>query len=192
MKRKYTVVWDNREKKELKFPSTITTLDDARLPTINAKVTIQIAHYKTRLDDSHPTMKKGDYFLEEAPDACVIERKGCLAEIAANCLTSHGRKNFIAEMDYLVERCHFPVVLMLGTHRELLRTIAPTRYGPGVPYPGVAVAALMRILMERNIRMETLSSETLAARQAAGKWAIHLLISGAVIHAATQRRPSKK
>lgn len=188
MKRKYTIIWDNREKKPLLFPSTIVTLDDTRLPTRDAKVTIQIDNHKERLDDYHPTMKKGDYFLEEAPDACVLEKKYDLAEIATNCLNAHRRRNFIDEMDYLASRCRFPVLLMLGTHRELLRSIPDGPYGPGVPYPGVAVAALMRILMERNIRMETLSSETLAARQAAGKWAIHLLLSGAIIHAAAPER----
>lgn len=186
MKRKYTINWDDREKKELRFPATLTTLDDKQLPTRDAKITVQLETHRCRFDRTDSKMKKGDYYLEGFESACVIEKKYCLDEIATNCLNAHRRRNFIEELDYLADRCQFPVLLMLGTHCSLLQKTANT------PYPGVAVAALMRILLERNIRMETMSSETLAARQAAGKWAAHLLISGAIVHASRQHRPQKR
>ena len=179
MKHRYVINWDDRENKELRFPSTLTTLDDRKLPTREAKITVQLETHKCRFDRKESKMKKGDYYLEGFETACVIEKKYCLDEIATNCLNPHRRRNFIEELDYLAEKCQFPVLLMLGTHRSLLTETAHT------PYPGVAVAALMRILLERNIRMETLSRETLEARQAAGKWAAHMLISGAIVHAAT-------
>lgn len=179
MKRKYTINWDDRENKELQFPATLTTLDDSKLPTRDAKVTVQLETHKCRFDREESKMKKGDYYLEGFEAACVIEKKYCLDEIATNCCNPHRRRNFIEELDYLNDRCQFPVLLMLGTHRSILRKTTHT------PYPGVPVAALMRLLLERNIRMETMSSETLPARQAAGKWAAHLLISGAIVHATT-------
>ncbi len=167
MKSEYTIVYDDREKRPLLFPQHIITLADGCQPSKSAHKTVRIKWQKKRI-------YKGDYYLSGSSDRIVIERKGSLNEIAVNCLHGRRRRLFVEELDFLRERCRWPVLLLEGSPRSLLQ---PT---PEVPHPGVPVAALIRLLLERGIMLQLLSSDTLSARRATGEWTAHLLISGAI------------
>ena len=129
---------------------------------------------KECLNVCHPQMKKGDYFLDGYPDRCVVERKARLEEIAVNCLRKRRRKNFIDELDYLRDKCRYPVLLLIGRPQEYMR---PSK---NKHHYGVAYSALIRLLMEHNIWLLTMPGETLRDRQAMGECVAHILISGAV------------
>ena len=127
-------------------------------------------------------MQKGDYFLEGYPDRWVVERKARLEEIAVNCLRKRRRKNFIAELDYLRDKCRYPVLLLIGRPQDYMRP-SKNKY-----HYGVAYSALIRLLLERNIWLLTMPGETLRDRQAMGECVAHILISGAVTNEVPRTR----
>ena len=121
-------------------------------------------------------METGDYALQDHMDDVLIERKGSLREIAGYCLTKDGRRRVISQLDRLKEAAKKPILLLEGTPQELK---TPTVH---VPNPGLALDAFQRILLERDIPLLLLPSQTLAARRAMGEWVARLLINGALTH----------
>ncbi len=191
MNREYTIISDSREKKPLVFPCTLTTLDEWKLPTsFDPSITVTIRTETECLGKNNPQMKKGDYFVKDYPDRCVAEKKTGVAEIAMNCLTKRPRERFIEELDYLRDKCRYPILLLVGSPASYMRK--PKYRSKQVYKPGVAYSALIRLLMERNIWLLTMPGDTLKDRQAMGECVAHILISGTVTNEIPDQRPNSE
>lgn len=167
MKNELTILVDSREKKPLPFPEHLPSLR-SDLPALSrSSRTFRLKLEKT-------TLVTGDYALKGYEAACLIERKGSLAEVAGNCLTADGRRKFTAAMDRLKEACFYPYLLLEG---NLLETMTPSK---DLPDPWNAVDALHRILLERNIGLILLPNPTMNARRAVAEWAVRLLVNSAL------------
>ena len=144
-------------------------LNDQLPPTSKSSVTCRISVVKEG-------MKTGDYALQGQESCVLVERKGSLREITNNCLSVAGRRRFIAQVDRLKEEAQFPYLMLEGTPQELSK---PTR---DVPKPFLALDALQRILLEREVPLLLLPSSSTYARRAMGEWVARLLINGALFH----------
>jgi hypothetical protein len=136
--------------------------------------TVRLSIDKQRLDQYHPQMKKGDYFLDGFPHATVIERKGSIDEITTNVFNSHRRDLFIEELEYLKARSAHPVLLCEGSPRTILTQ------GHSKTPAGVALDGLLDLLHRYGITLFLLASESRPARAAMGEFAARLLIRGAL------------
>ena len=119
-------------------------------------------------------MTTGDYALLGYEDQVLIERKGCVREVAGNCLTKDGRRRFIAQVDRLKEAAKYPYLMLEGTPQGLMKPDV------NVPKPFLALDALQRILLERNVPLLLLPSGTVESRRSLGEWVARLLINGAL------------
>ena len=169
MKRSWTILKDTREKKPLIFPATLPCLDDTSPPTSKNSLTVRL----TVVDS---TLTTGDYALLGHENQVLVERKGCLREVAGNCLTKDGRRRFISQVDRLKEAAVHPYLMLEGSPCELSKPVS------NVPKPFLALDALQRILLERRVPLLLLPSNTVAARRALGEWVARLLINGALTH----------
>lgn len=167
MKRQFTLIQDDREKKPLIFPSHLICADENL-----RQCTVRLTTKKERLDAAHPELAKADYYIRGHPHAVVIERKGSIAEVATNTLVPRRRRNFIDELAYLADHCSRPVLLFEGTARSLLAT---SRHCPN---PEVACDALLDLLLRYRIGFLLLPNGSSACRRATGELAARLLIRG--------------
>jgi ERCC4-type nuclease len=164
MRREYTILIDEREKKPLRFPAHLPLWDDHSPATAAVKTTVRLHTRTTRL-------LTGDYQLEGYPHTVICERKGSLDELSTNLLTPNGRRKFIAELVRLREECLRPVILLEGTPLSLMDT---QRAGSDAI---VARDALLRACLEYNVQLLLVPSSTSAHRDAAAIWLASLLIS---------------
>jgi len=167
MNNELTILVDSREKKPLPFPEHLPSLR-SDLPALSRSSRTH------RIKTEKVTLVTGDYALKGYEVACLIERKGSLAEVAGNCLTADGRRKFTAAMDRLKEACFYPYLLLEG---NLLDTMNPTK---DLPDPWNAIDALHRILLERNIGLILLPNTSMSARRAVAEWAVRLLVNAAL------------
>lgn len=166
----FTILQDDREKKPLLLPSTLTILDPGKSPLSLPSKKVLIEVEKTHL----PT---GDYLLKGSPHRMIIERKGHLDEVATNCLTRNGRRKFTNELIRLNEECLHPVLLLEGSPREL----SARRHYSKIP-KDLARDALQRLCIEYGIELLLLPNASLSARKAVGEWAAALLINASFTH----------
>jgi len=175
-----TILVDSREKKPLPFPE--------HLPSLRSDVPALSRSSRTfRLKTEKRTLVTGDYALKGYEVACLIERKGSLAEVAGNCLTADGRRKFTAAMDRLKDACFYPYLLLEG---NLLDTLNPTK---DLPDPWNAIDSLHRILLERKVGLILLPNTSMSARRAVAEWAARLLVNAAlcpILPAITPEEPS--
>lgn len=151
---------DDREKKPLSFPSHIVCLDRSRSPTDQRTIVREVQVIPQ-------TLVTGDYMIS---NRAVVERKGALTEVAKNCLTSDGRRRFVAACDRLSQ---FPRRLLL-----LEGSLSPFPQPVGdKEHPGLACDALLDIIGERGIDLMVLPVSTPAQRRGAGEWALRWLLS---------------
>lgn len=161
MKREYTILVDEREKKPFTFPEHIVCLDPSKDPCHQSGVTVRLRTQKR-------TMKTGDYRIEGNP--AVIERKGSIDEISQNLLTQDGRRRFTECCRRLRDETPAPIVLLEGL-------VGMPTIKAGKPHPGLAIDSLMRILQEFAIGLIVLPTSTAGQRRAAGEWAARWLIT---------------
>ena len=161
MKREYTILIDEREKKPLTFPEYIVCLDPTRDACHQSGITVRLRTQKR-------TMKTGDYRIDG--HASVVERKGSIDEIAQNLLTPDGRRRFADCCRRLRDETARPLLLLEGL-------VGTPIIKPGKPHPGLAIDSLMRILQEYAIGLIVLPTSTAGQRRAAGEWAARWLIT---------------
>lgn len=161
MKREYTILVDEREKKPFTFPEYIVCLDPNKDPCHQSGITVRLRTQKR-------TMKTGDYALDGG--AAVVERKGSLDEITQNLLTPDGRRRFAECCRRLRDETARPLLLLEGL-------VGTPIIKPGKPHPGLAIDSLMRILQEYAIGLIVLPTSTAGQRRAAGEWAARWLIT---------------
>lgn len=170
MRDSYTIVVDSREQvNKLIFPATICTLDPGK--SLSKK-----AYRRVTLTTVEEAIPKGDYLLQGFEDACIVEAKAGINEIAANCLNRLRRIRLISELDHLARCCRYPVLLLRGKPTSLL---SPTKLAP---QPGTAISTLFRLCLERRIWMLVMEFDTLSQRQAVGEMVAHLLITASHTH----------
>lgn len=168
----YTIIRDTREAKNaLLFPAHIDTLDPNRVASRDTFQRVHLTTVDECLNANHPELHYADYYIQGFPTKGVIEAKGSLDEIANNCLTLVGRRRFTAELDYLKDRCQFPILLLRGSIRAYLKATRLTTH------PGVALSSLTKLCLERGIWLHLIPFDTLSARHACGEWAAHLLVT---------------
>lgn len=167
MKRHFTIIQDDREKKPLLFPTHLICADE-NLKQCTVTLTIE----EERLDAAHPELAKADYYVRGHPDAVVIERKGSIREVSANVLNKRRRRLFIQELAYLHDHVRRPILLFEGTPSTILTA---NRYCPN---PEVALDALLDLLLEYRIGFLLLANGSLPARRAMGELVARLLIRG--------------
>ncbi len=174
MKREYTILVDEREKKPFTFPEHIVCLDPSRDPCRQSGITVRIRTQKR-------TLKTGDYQIDGNP--AVVERKGSIDEITQNLLTPDGRRRFAECCRRLRDGTPRPLLLLEGL-------VGMPEPKAGKPHPGLAIDALMRILQEYAIGLMVLPTSTAGQRRAAGEWAARWLITQEhhVIHHTHDRR----
>lgn len=168
MLRRYTIVTDRQEKKELIFPTSLVVAD----PLTRKPRTVCFDFITERLDERHPELPKADYYIRGHPDKVVIERKGCIAEVAQNVLKASRRKRFIAELAYLQDHIKRPILLFEGSPRTLL---TPTYH---CKQPGIALDCLLDLLMKYRIEMLLLPNSTTAAARAMGEFVARIMLRG--------------
>jgi hypothetical protein len=161
VKREYTILVDEREKKPFTFPEHIVCMDPTREPWAQQGVTVRLRTQKR-------TMKTGDYRIDGQP--AVVERKGSIDEIAQNLLTPDGRRRFADCCRRLRDDTPRPALLLEGL-------VGMPVAKAGKPHPGIAIDALMRILQEHGIHLMVLPTGTPGQRRAAGEWAARWLIT---------------
>jgi ERCC4-type nuclease len=161
VKREYTILVDEREKKPFTFPEYIVCLDPNKDPCHQSGITVRLRTQKR-------TMKTGDYALDGG--AAVVERKGSLDEITQNLLTPDGRRRFAECCRRLRDETARPLLLLEGL-------VGTPIIKPGKPHPGLAIDSLMRILQEYAIGLIVLPTSTAGQRRAAGEWAARWLIT---------------
>lgn len=183
MKTEYTIIQDSNEHKPLIFPKTLVTLNDTVLPTSNSPSRVVRLHLEIeRLGKAHKEVQRGDYYLKGYQDRCIVEKKGNLDEIANNLLKPRARRNFINELDYLADKCLWPVILLEGTPAKYMTPTGRNNV------PEVALASLMRLCLERKIWLHFVPKGDARSRALAGEWAAQILIAGAVTSNVRQRR----
>jgi ERCC4-type nuclease len=170
MKNEYTILVDSRERHPLLIPENIVVLDPNHPPDKGVGRTVRLRTRVTKLPEA-------DYVLEDFPNTVVIERKGSVREIAKNCLNPVDRARFIRELVRLREGYKTPYLLLEGTPQTYT---APTGW---IEDPGIALDAMMRLLLEYRVQLLLLPASTIPCRRAAGEWAARLLLNGALINA---------
>jgi hypothetical protein len=161
VKREYTILVDEREKKPFTFPEHIVCLDPSRDPCRQSGITVRIRTQKR-------TLKTGDYQIDGNP--AVVERKGSIDEITQNLLTPDGRRRFADCCRRLRDGTPRPLLLLEGL-------VGMPEPKAGKPHPGLAIDALMRILQEYAIGLMVLPTGTAGQRRAAGEWTARWLIT---------------
>ena len=161
MKKEYTILVDEREKKPLTFPEYIVCLNPGKDPCHQTGTTVRLLTQKR-------TMKTGDYKIDGHP--ALLERKGSISEISQNLLTSEGRRRFTECCRRLRDESPCPAVMLEGL------VIMPEVIA-GKPHPGLAIDALLRILNEYRIQLLVLPTSTAGQRRAAGEWTARWLIT---------------
>jgi hypothetical protein len=161
VKREYTILVDEREKKPFTFPEYIVCLDPSRDPCRQSGITVRIRTQKR-------TLKTGDYQIEG--NLAVVERKGSIDEITQNLLTPDGRRRFAECCRRLRDDTPRPLLLLEGL-------VGMPEPKAGKPHPGLAIDALMRILQEYAIGLMVLPTGTAGQRRAAGEWTARWLIT---------------
>lgn len=161
MKKEYTILVDEREKKPLTFPEYIVCLNPGKDPCHQTGTTVRLITQKR-------TMKTGDYKIDGHP--ALLERKGSISEISQNLLTSEGRRRFTECCRRLRDESPCPAVMLEGL------VIMPEVIA-GKPHPGLAIDALLRILNEYRIQLLVLPTSTAGQRRAAGEWTARWLIT---------------
>ena len=161
MKREYTLLIDEREKKPFTFPEYMVCLDPSKDPCRQSGITVRIRTQKR-------TLKTGDYTLDGG--AAVVERKGSLNEITQNLLTPDGRRRFADCCRRLRDETARPLLLLEGL-------VGQPEPKPGKPHPGLAIDSLLRILQEYAIGLIVLPTGTAGQRRAAGEWTARWLIT---------------
>lgn len=167
MRRSWTILMDEREKLPLIFPATITMLNHSARPNRRLPIKVAITVERTCL-------RTGDYLLKEAPTRIIIERKGHLGEIATNCLTEQGRRRFVNECGRLRDECVHPILLIEGTHAQLIREWTAEES------PWIAIDAVQRLCLEHGIEIITLPSTAMNHKRSTGEYVAHLLVNGAL------------
>lgn len=165
MKNSYTVLIDTRERIPLLFPANLVYSRPGSTATDSEYSTVAVNSVSHKLN-------AGDYALLENPTGVVIERKGSIEEVAKNCTSKADRPRFLNAIRRFADSCERPFLLFEGDPHKALR---PTRH---VMEPGVAFSHLTDILMELNIGLLFLPSNTVPARRAIGEMVARLLISG--------------
>ena len=161
MKKEYTILVDEREKKPLTFPEYIVCLNPGKDPCHQTGTTVRLITQKR-------TMKTGDYKIDGHP--ALLERKGSISEISQNLLTHEGRRRFTECCRRLRDESPCPAVMLEGL------VIMPEVIA-GKPHPGLAIDALLRILNEYRIQLLVLPTSTAGQRRAAGEWTARWLIT---------------
>lgn len=168
MKREYTIVVDDREKKPLPFPSHLVMWDPNSPPsTRKARTTTVKLHLESQ------RLPTGDYLLKESPSTIVVERKNGLDEVAGNCLLTKKRKLFIAELERLRAECKRPVLLLEGDPVRVVKT----RWWEGDP--SIPRDALRALLLQYGVELLLIPGHTMVQRRAAASWIASMLILGA-------------
>jgi ERCC4-type nuclease len=160
----YTILVDQREKKPMQFPS--------HLVVWNPSSTLLAPHPTTiRLQTKTVLLPTGDYVLESAPRATVIERKQHLDELAANLTTRDGLRRFRDELIRMQEFTH-RVLFLEGDPLSLTRTRDCN--------PAVIRDILLSTLAEHRVELMMLPCSTANARNHAAEWLASRLIFGAM------------
>jgi len=97
--RKITVLVDTREQRPLLFPDNFVYYDEYRVPHL------------VKLDTQPQALDAGDYALEGFLHACRVERKGSVAEVCGNLLSSD-RRRATASLIRLTRACTCPILLL--------------------------------------------------------------------------------
>jgi ERCC4-type nuclease len=163
----WTIIQDTREKKPLKFPANLKVLDNNFPAHKQRMVTIRLHTVREKLE-------AGDYLLQGYEGNTIIERKGCLREIAKNCLNEKDRVRFIKALEKLKKACKHPILMLEGTPLQMEK---PCK---NVPHPAAAVDGLMRLIREYDIELILLPGKTHSHRRACANWVARLLIAGAI------------
>jgi hypothetical protein len=165
--RKVTVLVDDREKVPLLFPDEICW-HPQRTSSTDDQV-IQVKTSRQRLED-------GDYYLEDYPDYCRIERKYSNAELTNNFLTRDYRRARYA-FERFSESCIYPYLLL---DMSLAKLIPAThhRYEADGELLLDNVFALCHRLGIRPISFGAMNTKR--TRLLGGKTLVHLMLSHAL------------
>lgn len=180
MNRSVVILVDAREKRPLPIPEYLPVWDRVSPPHQPRAHTVRITTRTT-------TLVTGDYALEGYLDACLVERKAHLTELAEN-LTTPDHARFIRSLERLRDSCRRPVLLLEG---DPLTLAAPIKaHGRRPPHPPFLVRdLLLSTLLEYNVELMLLPTSSASSRRAAGEWVAAKLIAGAC-HGHDQRPAS--
>lgn len=172
MKKTYTILIDDREKKPLVFPHYMVMQNPSHPTMHSCKTTVTIATETTRLQTA-------DYVLKEHPRCGVVERKGHLSEVANNIFFPPRRRLFLAELTRLEEKFASPLLMLEGSIRTMLNS--NHRVGKSSKVSGgIIMDCLMRCLSKHNIPLVIIPNTSLSARQAMGEYVARFLINTAL------------
>lgn len=159
---KVTVLVDTREKRPLKFPSTIKWYQT------------RAAKGETLLIQAKPsTLSTGDYTLEGYEETCIVERKGSLTELANNLLGDDWKRS-TAAFDRLATTTEHPYLLVECSAAEL-RTQTKHVYEPAR-----VVDALCALIERHNLRLILCGRcNTITQKRTVGEMILRLMLAHA-------------
>jgi hypothetical protein len=153
-----TVEIDTRERLPLLFPANVTVWDGDRpkLVTVNTL---------------RSTLNAGDYRLLEAPNLCVVERKGAASELYKNLLDSKDGARQARAFGRLRDSSRFPFLLVqMGASGLLTKTAH-------VPEPERMLQCLARCLARYGLQFLLVpQTSTSASLRVTGSLVLHLMI----------------
>lgn len=166
--RDITILVDNREKRPLPLPETITVHDHNSLPHTRATRIVHVHTKSTRLET-------GDYQLLGYEHAVCIERKASFDELDNNLHNSKGRILFLEELVRLRRDHARPILLLEGDPISLTRTRGPHTNADATR------SQLAFLLNMYGISFHVMGTSSILQRRAAGIWLATLLYSGTII-----------
>jgi len=158
--RRVTVQVDTREKYPILFPASLRVWRG------------DTAHV-VEIDVERTCLATGDYRLKEAPDVCIVERKGSPWELAKNLLDAKDHTRQMRAFGRLVEECDHPYLLVEAT---------PGDFFNGSP-PGVDPDNLLQRLfglvgsLGRLSMLVVPKTNSSATRRSTGRLVANLLVS---------------
>jgi len=164
---------DDREKKPILFPKQLLWSPQ---PGHQELIEVQVRDARLRY---------GDYRLARYPRACVIERKGSVAELAQNLLTKRDRQRFRNAWVRFVTSCLCPV-LVVDDAIQKLDEVPPSLSQAAIYYEGritgSEIARAFWDLVLANppaLTLWTGRSQSLVSRRRLGAQLIRLMLSAA-------------
>lgn len=158
-----TIEVDDREKKPLRFPSTLEYLNTNH--NVQSLSHIRVHTVSARFD-------AGDYRVMGYEHAAAVERKMGLTELYTNLFT-RDRDRFERALRRLSESCQHPLLVVEASPAELSK---PPRI-PGIKVTPTAIRdRLMDVCLEFGVQLWTVSGASTPNRRLLGEWVAAFLL----------------
>lgn len=177
MARQIVIKIDSRERYPLPIPQRILNWRDPSRMDSSRGVTVHIKTRTTRL-------KTADYLLATGGGCCydrgragIIETKRSIAEVAANVLTTDGRRKFRRVLSSMADNYTYPLLIFEGSPSTLYK---PSSYCPD-PRPKLAIDALFAMLLEHHVHFILIPGKRPSQRRLTADLAVRFLLAGGVV-----------